>query len=472
MSTARTVAKDTFSIAFSSITAKMIAFFISVYLARYLGVEDFGKYTFIITYLLLFGFIASFGLDSVVIRKISKNPPESKNIMSNATIIRILTSIIAIVIAIAAINALKYPADTRYYIQLIAAILLIQGLSYLFESLFQANMKMEYAAISLVIPKIIFATSIYYIIKNNLGLTEILMAYLISELARTIISFIFSRRILRFRLQFERATFKDLIKNSLPFVLGYGLFVLYNRFDILMLSTMQGDIEVGYYSAAYKLTESLLFIPGALAATLMPVMTKQFDRNKEKLIHTYKLGIRYVIILVMPITLGGVILGNDIIYLVYGEDFTNSIIVFKVLTFTIIFNSLIYIQTSLLVASNNQQLNNISVTVCAVLNIILNLILIPHYSYLGAGIATLISVVVLYLFGFYFIHQRFQIQPLNKDFLKYIGASMGMGIVVININVNIVSQVIIGATVYVLLVLLLKGFTREDITALNVLKRK
>jgi len=472
MSTARSVAKNTFSIAFSNIAAKIIAILIAVYMARYLGVEDFGKYNFIITYLLLFGFIAGFGLDSVVIRDISKNPTEARRIMSNAVVIRILTSLVAILLAIIAIRVLQYPADMIFYVQLVSAVLLVQGLSYLFESLFQANMKMEYATVSIIVPKVIFAVAIYYLITNNFGLTQILLAYLFSELTRTIISFMYSQKILKYRLQIERVTCKDLIRKSLPFVLGYGLFMLYHRFDILMLSMMKGDVAVGLYSAAYKLTESLLFIPGALAATLMPVMAKQFDRDKDKLNYTYKLGIRYILMLILPITIGGAILGDRIISTVYGEEFLNSIVVFKVLTITIIFNSLTSIQTAVLVAANKQQLNNISVSACAVLNIILNLLLIPQYSYAGAAIATLISVVVLYLFGFYFVHRIFRMQPLNLESFKYVLASIAMGIVVVRLETDLVTQIMAGAIIYVFFVLLLKGFTRSDLAAMKNLKRR
>ncbi|MDY0385782.1 MAG: flippase [Methanolobus sp.] len=472
MTTARSVAKNTFFVAFSNITAKIIAFIIAIYLAKYLGVEDFGKYNFIITYLLLFGFIAGFGLDSVVIRDISKKPDEAQQIMSNATVIRILTSLMAMLLAIITIRALKYPADTIFYIQLISAILLVQGLSYLFESLFQAKMKMEYAALSIIVPKIVFIISLYWIIKNNFGLTQILLAYLFSEFTRTLISFIYSKKILKYRLQIDRVTFKDLFHKSLPFVIGYGLLILYNRFDILMLSIMQDDFAVGYYAAAYKLTESVLFIPGALAATLMPVMARHFDINKEKLNYMYLVGVKYILMLILPVSIGGVVLGNEIIYMIYKEEFANSTLVFKILTFTIIFNSLISIQTALLVATNKQRLNNISISACAIINIILNLILIPQYSYIGAGIATLISVVGLYLFGFYFINRDLMIQPLNRELFKYVVASIVMGVVVIDVNMHLIFQIITGVIAYVLTVLMLKGFDREDIKLIKNLKGK
>jgi O-antigen/teichoic acid export membrane protein len=183
-------------------------------------------------------------------------------------------------------------------------------------------------------------------------------------------------------------------------------------------------------------------------------------------------GVKYILMLILPVSIGGVVLGNEIIYMMYKEEFANSTLVFKILTFTIIFNSLISIQTALLVATNKQRLNNISISACAIINIILNLILIPQYSYIGAGIATLISVVGLYLFGFYFINRDLMIQPLNRELFKYVVASIVMGVVVIDVNMHLIFQIITGVIAYVLTVLMLKGFDREDIKLIKNLKGK
>jgi len=233
---------------------------------------------------------------------------------------------------------------------------------------------------------------------------------------------------------------------------------------------MQGDLAVGFYSAAYKLTEPLLFLPSALTSTLMPVMASQFERSKDKLEYTYNLGTKYIFMSMLPITIGGFLLSDEIINFIYKQDFMGSCFVFKILIATIIFNSLNCIQTALLVSANKQQLNNLSVTVSAVLNIVLNLLLIPKYSYTGAGVATLISVICLYLLGFYFIYNSFAIQPLNYELVKSILASIGMGILVTKINLHLVYLVLFGGVAYVILIFTLNGFNKTDTEILRKLK--
>jgi O-antigen/teichoic acid export membrane protein len=467
MASALHVAKNTFFIAFSNVGTKIIAFFITIYLARYLGVSDFGKYTFIITYLMMFSFVASFGLDPVVIRNISKKPEQITEIMSNSLVIRFITALIAIIFSIVCIYILNYPSDTILYVKYASIILLFQGISYLVESLFQAKLKMEYSAISQISSKLIFGIAVFFLIRGNYGITYIIFAYIFSELVRTLISFSIAKKIVNFHPTIEKKRYQDLIVQALPFVLGYGLAALFNRFDILMLSIMQGETAVGYYSAPYKLTESILFIPSALAGSLMPVMAKQFEKQKEKLEYTYSLGTRYIFLLLFPITIGGCVLGKDIIFLAFGDDFSDSIFVFQILTISIIFNSLNSIQTALLVAANKQQFNNIAVTICAVLNIILNFILIPKYDFIGAAVATLISVICLYWIGYYAIYKDLKIQPLKSILYKYILAAAIMSSIIIKLNMNIFLEILLGAIIYIIIIVSLKGIDKNDIALLK-----
>jgi O-antigen/teichoic acid export membrane protein len=326
---------------------------------------------------------------------------------------------------------------------------------------------MEYSALSQIASKLLFGLFIYYIIQNDLGLEYIFMAYICSELIRTIISFIFSFHFTKYTFNISKNTIQYLVKQSLPFVFGYGLLMLYNRFDILLLSIIQGDIAVGFYSAAYRITESILFIPGALASTLMPIMAKQFVENKNKLVKTYIIGTRFIFMILFPITVGSVILSRDIITWIYTEKFLSSTIVFQILSLTIMFNSLISLQNSIFIAINKQRLNNIAILLCAVLNIALNIILIPKMSFTGAGLATLISVICLYLIGFHFVYKETGIQPFKKDILKYVFASLIMGISISIMEHDIVFKMIDGFLIYIAIIILLKGLNKEDIKMLR-----
>lgn len=464
MSTAHDVAKNTSFIVIGNVGVRFIAIFISIYLARYLGVTEFGKYTFVTTYFMFFTFIGGFGLDQVVIRDIARDYSTTNQIFNNAFFIRIATSIIAMLLSILGIYALNYPTDTIFYVLLTSVILLFQGLSSLIESLFQSYLKMEYSSIAVIASKSFFALLVFFILFTRGSLTHILFAFVVSEAARTLISYIYSKKFVNIKIDINLKMWNYLLKESLPFVIGYGLYIIYYRIDVLMLSMLQGDTSVGFYSAAYKLTDPLLFLPAALASTLMPVMSKQYLSEKHRLKDTYLRSVKYIVTLMLPIVIGIYLLSEDIINLLYGSSFSGSIVALQILVGTIIFNSLNSIQTSLLTSTNRQKLTTLAIGACCILNIILNLVLIPDYSYIGASFATLISVIALFLIEFFFVYETLSIHYLNKDLIKPVMASGVMGLILIKLpEINIFVLIIAGIITYTVSIFIFRVFSKSDL---------
>lgn len=464
MSSAKKVARNTSFIVAGEIVVKLVTLAITIYLAKYLGVADFGKYVFIITFLMFFGVISGFGLDQVVIRDIARNMAKTNEIINNALFIRIITSFVAITLAIITIRILNYPDDVVFFVTVTSIILLFQGISYLIESLFQSNLKMEFSAIAIIISKIVFALLVFLLIWNKGSLLHILFAFIFSESLRMIIGIGFSNRFTVINRRINSDTCKYLLKEAMPFIAAYALFIIYYRIDIVMLSYLKGDIAVGYYSAAYKLTDPLIFLPGALASTLMPVMSRQYALQKEKVKTTYLLGSKYILALMLPITIGVFLLSGRIIDLLYGQDFVKSTIALQILSLTIIFNSLNSIQSSLLMSTNRQKFNTIAIGVCCILNIALNILLIPQYSYMGAASATLICVIVLFLIEFAFVYSNMNFHLISRESAKAIVSAFAMGgMLQYFSNFDMVYIIVAGILSYMLIMFALKGFSRQDV---------
>jgi Membrane protein involved in the export of O-antigen and teichoic acid len=428
MNTARKIATNTTFILFGNIVVKALALLISINLARYLGVEYFGEYNFVIAYLSLFIFLANFGLDSILIRDLSRKKFDVDIFVSNVLMIRILTCSFSIILSIAIVNFLGYPAETIMHVSLLSLILMFQGLSYLFESVFHSNLKMYYSSISMVISKLFFAIAVFILITLGDSLISFFYAYIVAEFIRVLISIYYSKKFVCVCKHIDIELWKYLLKESMPFIVGYALFIVYYRIDILMLSKIEGNLAVGYYSAAYKLTDPLLFIPGAFASVLMPIMARKYISDQMDLKEIYSVGSKYILQLMFPISILLYFFSEDLIHLLYTDNYYASIYTLKILSLTVILNSLNSIQNSLLVASDRQKLNTISVGVCCILNIVLNLVLIPIYSYNGAAIATLISVLFLFLIQLLFIRNELSLLPLSKHSYVIVFVSLFMGV--------------------------------------------
>jgi len=466
MSTAVKIAKNTTSIVIANITTKLIAIFIVIYLARYLGVEEFGKYNFVTTYFSFFMVLTTFGLDPVVIKEVAKNKSLTNKIINNVIIIRILTSFVSILFSIIVVIMLNYSEEMVFYVMLASCTMTFQSLSYVYESLFQAYLKMQYYAVSMILYKLIFAVFIFLIIFMNGNLFDMILALILSEFLRTLIDFSYSKKFVKYKNFGFDINFKfweTIIKQAIPFILSAAFFIVYYRIDVLMLSSMKGDVSVGLYSAAYKLTDPLLFLPSAVSSTLMPVMAKQYVGEKNTLRRTYIMSMRYIFVLMAPITMGICILSKKIVLLLYGTEYFGSATALQLLSCSLLFNSLNSIQSSMLISVDKQKVNSLVVGIGCIVNVVLNLVLIPKYDYIGAAFATLLSVIAVFTSGYYSVSKLISV-PKRLLFSKPALATSLMGMIILKlIEYNIVYLVIVGAFVYFSLMTILKGFNEEDI---------
>jgi O-antigen/teichoic acid export membrane protein len=240
-----------------------------------------------------------------------------------------------------------------------------------------------------------------------------------------------------------------------------------------MLSKMEGNLAVGLYSAAYKLVDPILFIPGALASTLMPLMSKHYISEFSKLKRLYLTGSKYIILLMLPLTIGLFLLSEKVFGFLYTEDYFPAILTFQILSLTLVFNSVNSIQNSLLVATDRQKVNTVSVGICCTLNIILNLILIPIYSYNGAAIATLISVITLFSIQLLFIKHALSLFSFSKEIYKIVLASLLMGaLILIFPEINFLIIVSACIILYALFLYWTQFFSQDDILMFKLLLRK
>ena len=469
MSTVQRVARNTGIIMVGDLVFRLISLVVIIYLARYLGTVGFGKYSFVFAYLAFFGVITDLGLQPILVREMSRDPSIASMLIGNAYFIRLILTVLGVVLSMIVISFMSYPADTTAYIYIAAFSLLFISFSDFYATIFQANLKMEYREIAKLAFKIISASLIFWIIFSHGTLMQVMIVLVFSEMIKTLISYLFSRKLVRPQFAIDFELWKYLFKEALPIALSSVIFIIYFRIDVVMLSMMQGDAEVGLYSAAYKLSEPLSLIPYALTISLFPIMSASFKSSKERLINTYRLGVRYLLILTLPIAMGTTILADKIIFLIYGAEFAGSATALQIIIWALVFTSVNSMLLTLLVSMNKQKLNTLSVALCAIANVTLNFILIPMLSYNGAAIATVATNAVLFIASFYFISKYLQMLPIHKIVIKPIISCLLMSAFIYYfINFNIFLIVSLAAGIYFVALVVFKEIRKDDV---EIIKR-
>ncbi|MCM1986712.1 flippase [Methanococcoides seepicolus] len=466
MSTVDKVAKNTGVLLVGNLLFRLISLVVVIYLAKYLGVDEFGKYNFVFAYIAFFGIVIDFGLSEILVREMSRDTESMAKMLGNAYIIKIILSVFSILLSISLISLMDYPVDTTTYVYLISFTLLFISFSDNCRSVYQTTLKMEYDIIAKLISKIVSASLIFFIIAMHGTLYQLMLVFLFSEVLKALLNYFFVKRFVRVKFEIDLTLWKHLFKEALPIAFSSVFLIIYHRIDVLMLSIMIGDNAVGLYSAAYKLCEPLGLVPYAIVISLFPVMSRAFTSSKDTLIKYYEMGFKFLVILMLPITVGTALIADRIILLIYDQSFAGSIVALEILIWSVFLVSVNLSLTSLLTSINKQGLNTLSMGVCVVANILLNYLVIPKYSYYGASITTVVTELILLFMSLYFVSTNLVTPGIFRIFVKPMLACLLMAMPVYYLNnfvsINLFLIVISGALTYGVALVVLRIFSSEE----------
>lgn len=473
MSGIRSVAKNTGVLFVSQIISYILGFFFIMYITRYLGPEEYGILSFALAFTTIFGIMADLGLSQFIVREISRDPSLAPKYLGNALGIKIIASLLTFILAALIINGLNYPAKTVDVVYLIALYVLFNSFIQLFYSLFQSYEKMEYQAIGLVLTNILLLVLALLGIHLNMDLVYFALVYFIVSLIILIyVAVVSLRKFIIPKIEFDLDFSRKVLGESLFFVLAMVFTEIYFNIDSVMISLLVGNTAVGFYNAAYKLIFILMFIPGVLVISMFPVMSKHFKSAKNLLKLEYERMFKYLFIIALMILVFGFIFADKIILIIYGSAFIPSISALQILICVIPIIFITYLSGNLLGSINKQRFVAIVTAASAVLNVILNLFLIPQFSYFGASVATVLTELCVLILMFSYISRFFHRISILDNILKPLISAFVLAIIISIINpFNWFLALLVGLIIYIPLLYMLKIIGKEDFKLLEELIR-
>jgi len=473
--TANRIVKNSFYNFVGNNITKVITIFLTIFIARFFSEIEFGKFSFALSFTGLFIILIDMGTNLVVVRDITTNKEKTTEIVSNVCFLKIISTFWTLSIIFILINILKYPTITKYAVYIASLIIAFESFSETIKSVIQAFEQQKYIAITRIIRVFLrFITTIPFLIMGYKILT-ILLIYLIVQIVSFLIIFIiYLTKFGSFKIKkIKIRILKKYIIKGFPFLLSSAFVIIYFRIDITMLSIMKNDAIVGWYNAAYTIIDALIAIVIAINSALLPVAVILFNKSKVKLKNLINIYAKLIFTISVPICVGGFVLSDKIILLIFGEKYFESIIVFKFLIWVIIPLYFVHLLGMILIAIKQEKLGVPALFITSIINIIANLILIPKYSLIGAAIATIISEIV-YLFMYYAIITR-KLYRINilKLMYKPIIASIIMWIVIyFTKSLFVILNIIIGSIIYLGVLILMKNFSNKEIELYKQIKNK
>ncbi len=467
------VIKNSGMVFFGRIFNLLSDFFVSVYLVRYLGSNDFGIYSFVTTYILFFTLVSLSGMDKILVREFSKKERASEKIFGNALTIRSILAIVGIFLSIILVNILNYPASIKLLVYFASISLLFTSLRIVYRSVFQSFLKMEYSVFSDLIGKIIYVIIVIIILLFNGNIFHLILGVLVSNLFSLISDIIFSKKLIKSTFKFDLACIKNIVMPSIPLTVAGFFFMINHRVDVIMISSMASFKDVGYYSAAYKLVDALIIIPATLMISFFPLMVREFKDNKNIFFMLHEQSIRWMLIAAIPLAVLTSMFSNEIILILYGNGFSPSSYALQILLWAEVFVFINFVYFDTFISMEKTIILTKVMALVAILNVILNYLLIPKYSFIGASWATLFCQALGSSIFFYCIYTRF---PNNSSYMKNLIKMLflALSIYLFLLAFDFVSKYILAVlflSFYIIMLFLLKILQNKEIDKIrNLIK--
>ena len=460
------IVENFFYLSISKIISSVLGFFLFVYLAKVLGVENFGKYEFSLAICTIFNLIATCGLDKIGTREIAKigiiDKIKIQQFNNNIVSLRFFLSLISFIFLLVFVFFIPKSLDIKILIFLNGIAILISSFS--LEWFFIGIEYMQIIGILNVIKQGLVLIFVYFFIKNS----ETLFLLPISTggiflICVCLYILFYLKKWHRLKISINFSVWKALIKESYPVFFSSIMILLYLKFDTIMLGFLKTEKEVGIYSAIYRIILFFIAFRTIAINTIFPQLSKYCKTSKDKLINIINFSQKISIMVVLPLGVSCTILANKIILLLYGHQYLQGTIVFQILIWDFVILGINFIFPQFIIAYNKQKIHMYVAIIGAVVNIILNFFFIPKYGIEGAAFATLIVDVIAFII-FYIQTKKIVNIKISQFIIVPLFCAILMGFCMFCfIQINVLLVIFFAGTIYTILLIMFRYIKKEDI---------
>ena len=480
-SDARRVAKNSVAPIVLQLFNKAIDTAFMMLALRILTPQGAGQYYFVVNVIVYTDIFINFGLNTFLQREVSKAREKGDRYLGSAVLFRLGLCVVAAPLLAAfvilwpwlarllasagrAANVAQLDTWQVWALALFAVGLLPANIAAALTAIFQANERMEHPAAVTVISTVLKAGLGTAALLAGWGIVGLGAVSIVTNLVTlTILGVLASRLFFRPRLVADRALLREMAHESWPLMVNNLLSMGFFKADVLLLKAMQGDIVLGLYSGvAYKIIDAINIVPSSFTFALFPLMSRYADTSREAMSRAYRLAVRLLVIVALPLAFVLTILAYPVARIIGGSGYMpDSAIALQLMIWSIPLGFVNSVTHYVLIALGRQRQLTITFIIGLAFNVLANVVAIPWWSYRASAVIHILSEGVL-LSAFYMLLRR-DLPPVPWASLLWrpllAGALMGVVGVAMR-GVNPLLTTFIALAVYAL-VLWALGITRE-----------
>lgn len=392
--TARSILKNIGAVGFGKVSDKLLALLCGVIVARTLGAERLGIFSFAFAYLGFFQQFAGLGIRDIVTRNIARDRTLTDGLMGSSIMLVFVSSVLLATAANLVMPLFRVDDNVRLVVG-IASLAMLFSFSSLYQGVFQVYLRMELATVAGVLAGILKVALFLWIALAWPTVLGFVLACVGVGGASFVFVYLFSRKLTTPRVRVDWEEWRRCLKDGLPLLVLAGLSMVYHRIDQIMLFSLTTSRTVGLYATGVRIAEALRLIPIAIMTPVFPLLSRSWVGDKAAFHAIYARSTLSVTVCTFPFLLVLLLFGRPVIGVLFGAEFmpAQPMAVLLALAEILLFGHLI--NTLALVAMNCQRLLLPVVALSALTNVVLNAVLIPRFGGHGACYATMISYCVL-----------------------------------------------------------------------------
>lgn len=395
----QTVAKNVFWLMGSEIVVRFFRFFLIIYVARILGAEGWGLFSYALSFIGMFFVFSDAGISTLFIKEYASQKTRYIKAMMS---VKIFLLTVSMVVTIAAgfsfaslpINTLVIP---------VVGLLFFDSIRSFISTFLQSHEKMELEALIKTVANIALILTVIILVGIYPTPTSLAFGYMIGSALGLAVAIVITFPILK-KLKniissttLKRGDLKNVLRFIFPIALtGLASSIIVNT-DSIMLGIWKDAVDVGWYASAQRISQFTLIIPGIFVTALFPTLSKIYSENRERFTKIAQKSFSLLFTIGTPIAFGGFIVANSLILFLFGAEYSPSGNAFAsiIIGSLFVFPGTIFYTVS--VITETQKRISYHVFSAIVINIIINAILIPRFGVVGAAIATTITQIYLFV---------------------------------------------------------------------------
>ncbi|MBN2454482.1 flippase, partial [Candidatus Woesearchaeota archaeon] len=462
MGDAETITRNTGSLFIGEIVSRALYMLFFIVLARELGVSDFGLYSFVFAIASIFLIFSDMGLAMILVREVARDKAKSREYLSSIFSFKIFGSFV-MAAAVSAFFVLFGVRETALAIAIVMLASFFNAITEPMRNTFLAYEKHHYYAMMAVFERAITTGLGLAFLLSGKGLLAVLWVFVISYAINFAVSTILVvKRFTRFSIKIDVSKWVSLLKKSWPFLLSALFITFYYRAGLIMLKLMLKSNEpAGFFNSAFGLVDALSFIPIMLVTAVFPAMSRFHLSSKESLKILYERAFRYLALVALPIAFGTTLLAGRIMGFLYTSEYSPAVLALQILIWSEVFLFFNYLLGYMLNAIDKQFLFTKTTAIYLLINIALNLFVIPIYEHTGVAAVAVVTQLAGFIMLLYYCSKNGYRVNLAKILAKPLIACLVMTAVIIAASgLNLFLILAAASLAYSAIILLVKGVGR------------